>query len=225
MSSPGKVSGRVVVLILFSGALTLWAILFFISYRQKRPDPGSASADIPSSASFRDSAATSDSIRAWTRRLPQEWIKVTFVEGQGFVFLVPCYSSNSTLVFKMAPDTLPRLACEYCDSLNEYTVTGVGFNRQDSVLDLRLKPSAGEVKILPVRDSLLKRFPDTPFRDKLLLWIRARPKGGETTPDTLAGRGRMDTLMFVPKALENEFEVLRAEDENPEGCGPETERD
>ena len=46
-----------------------------------------------------------------------------------------------------------------------------------------------------------------PFRDRIMLWTRQRAEG------------KIDSMVFVPKTQESEFETLRAEDENPEGCG------
>jgi hypothetical protein len=206
----GKVSGRLVVFIVFGGALLLWAIVLLTGYRQKLANQ--ALVDNPSLT--RDSAVTPEAIRAWLGVLPPEWLKVTPVEGQGFVLFVPCYSSNSRLTLKAAPDSLPSLACEYCDSLEDFRVTSVT-RGSDSAWDIRPEPEAGSIRIVPVTDSLLQRYPETPFRDRLLLWIRAQ------RPDS-TGRAGVDTMFFVPKALENEFETLRAEDENPEGCGGES---
>ena len=100
-----------------------------------------------------------------------------------------------------------REACEFCDSLGSYSVQGIRQTRADSVWELRLDPPAGSLRILPVTESLLRGFPEAPFKGKLMLWTR--PREG----------GRTDSMVFVPKSLEAEFETLRAEDENPEGCG------
>lgn len=206
-----KVSGKLVVFLVFGGALVLWGILLITGYRQKLADRAAVASNL---SVTRDSAVTPDSVRAWLGRLPAEWLKVTPVEGQGFVLFVPCYSSNGRLALKTAPDSLPGLACDYCDSLEDFRVSAVT-RGADSEWALRLEPRAGEVKIVPVGDTLLQRFPEAPFRDRLLLWVR------EQRPDS-TGRTSLDTMFFVPKSQENEFEVLRAEDENPEGCGGES---
>jgi hypothetical protein len=205
----GKVSGRLVVFLLFGGTLILAGIVFVTGYRQRQADREILEGNNPVT---RDSAVTPDSVRAWMARLPAEWLKVTPVEGQGFVLFVPCYSSNSRLALKTAPDSLPGLDCEYCDSLEDFRVRAVTRGAPDSAWHFRIDPAAGEVKVVPVTDSLLQRFPEVPFRDRLLLWIRSQPVDS-------TGRLAPDTMFFVPKAQENEFEVLRAEDENPEGCG------
>lgn len=199
---PGKVSGRLIVLVLFSSALIMWGIVFMVGLRQKEADrngtdPGGTT----------DSAATAEEVRAWLKALPESWIRVTQVEGQGWVLYIPCYTSNASLLIRTAADSAPGVACEFCDSLGSYAVSGIRHTRADSVWELRLDPLAGGLRILPVTDSLLKAFPEAPFKGKLMLWTR--PREG----------GRTDSMVFVPKSQETEFETLRAEDENPEGCG------
>jgi hypothetical protein len=164
------------------------------------------------SSEFRDSTAHPDSMRAWLSGQPGEWVRVTRVEGQGFVILVPCYSMNSTLALQVASDSLPAVECEYCDNLNRFTVMGAARDRRDSSLELLLQPPAAELSILPVTDSLLRRYPEAPFQDRILLLTQTRVSAADSAVS--------DTMVFVPKYQENEFEVLRAEDENPEGCGP-----
>jgi hypothetical protein len=217
--SKGQVNGKLVVFLLFGGALLLWAIVFMTGYRQKLANQTAIEAG---SRPHRDTVVTPDTVRALLARLPSEWLKVTPVEGQGFVIFVPCYSSNSRLLLKPSGDTAvhalagrPLLSCEYCDSLDDFAVQGIGTAPGDSVIDLVLAPAAGNVSIIPVKDTLLQKFPEAPFRDRLLLWIRAQ--GVDST-----GKPSLDTMFFVPKSEESEFEVLRAEDENPEGCGEDT---
>ena len=199
---PGKVSGRLIVLILFSSALIMWGIVFMVGLRQKEADRnGTAPAEAV------DSAVAPEEVRAWLKTLPGTWTRVSQVEGQGWVLYIPCYSSNASLSIRTAADSVPGVACEFCDSLGSYSVRSIRHTRADSVWELRLDPPAGSLRILPVTDSLLRNFPEAPFKDKLMLWTR--PREG----------GRADSMVFVPKSLETEFETLRAEDENPEGCG------
>jgi hypothetical protein len=198
----GKVSGRLIVLVLFSTALLMWGIVFMVGLRQRESDRRNAE-----SAEGADSATTREEVRLWLKALPENWIKVSQVEGQGWVLYVPCYSPNGALALRTVPDSVPALACEYCDSLGEYAVKTIRHTRGDSAWELRLDPPAGLIRVLPVTDSLLRQFPEAPFKGKVLLWTR--PREG----------GRVDSMVFVPKSQETEFETLRAEDENPEGCG------
>lgn len=221
----GKADGRIVVLVLFAGAFLLWGIVFFtgLNQRKTRGIPPGGDDRI-----YRDSTAHPDSLRAWLSRLPSDWVRVTFVEGQGFVILVPCYSSNSTLTLRGPADSLPQVECEYCDSLGRFGVLGIARDFRDSAWELHLHPPAGQVRVLSVNDSLLKRYPEAPFQDRILLWIRPRPvadlaQAAAPPPDSARAPATADTLVFVPSHQENEFEVLRAEDENPEGCGPQAE--
>jgi hypothetical protein len=206
MAAQGKVSGRVVVITLFSGAILMWGVVLLAGYRQKQ-----ANRSRPAETPVIDTASGADQIRSWMSALPESWVKVTQVEGQGYVLYVPCYSSNSALTLRARADSLPGVNCDYCDSLGQYLVTGISRSRQDSVWEFRLEPKAGRIRLLPVDDTLLRNFPEAPFKDKILLWTR--PRDG----------GRADSMLFVPKTQETEFEVLRAEDENPEGCGTESE--
>ena len=194
----GAVSGKLIVFIVFGGALSMWLIVFLTGLHTKR----TLEAQAP------DVAIAPGEVRARLQALPQRWTKVTNVEGQGWVVYVPCYSSAGAIALRTAADSVPGLACEYCDSLDAYAVKAVSIGK-DSAWEFGLEPAAGQLRVLPVGDSLLKAFPEAPFRDRILLWTRAR-----------AG-GKIDTMVFVPKPQEGEFETLRAEDENPEGCGGE----
>lgn len=224
--SAGKVDGRIVVILLFAGAFLLWGIVFLAGLNQRGSRghlPGREDGET------RDSTAHPDTVRAWLAKLPAEWVKVTRVEGQGFVILVPCYTSNSELAFRTEPDSLPRLQCEYCDSLGQYGVLGIARDHRDSTLELQLNPPAGDLKVLAVTGSLLQRYPEAPFQDRILVWSRPRapaaPDSAAADDSTgqAAATATADTLLFVPRHQENEFEVLRAEDENPEGCGAQAE--
>lgn len=212
--SHGKVDGRIVVLLVFGGALVLWLIVLMTGLHERRTQRTSLYGGVESS-DFRDSTAHPDSMRAWLSGQPGEWVRITRVEGQGFVILVPCYSMNSALTLQVAADSLPVAECEFCDNLNRFTVIGVARDRRDSSLELLLQPPAAQLVILPVTDSLLRRYPEAPFQDRILLLTQTRIHAADSAVS--------DTLVFVPKYQENEFEVLRAEDENPEGCGPPAE--
>lgn len=198
----GKTSGKLIVITLFSTALLMWGIVFMVGLRQKQADREAAAA-----SDGIDSATTPEEVRVWLKALPENWIKVSEVEGQGWVLYVPCYSANGSLTLRTVADSVPGIACDYCDSLGDYAVKSILHTRDDSAWDVRIDPPAGRVRVLPVTDSLLKNFPEAPFKGRLLLWTRER-----------AG-GRVDSMVFVPKSQETEFEILRAEDENPEGCG------
>jgi hypothetical protein len=203
----GKVSGPMVVFSLFAGAFLLFGIAFYIAYQQKTSSQAAIAAMNP--PEFSDSAKTIETMRHWFSDIPPEWVKVTAIEGQGLVVFVPCYSANPEMILKSGPDSLPSLDCENCDSVGEYRIESMARVRADSSLELRLKPKSGQLRIIPLTDSLLQKYPGAPFRDKQIIWIRSNEAG------------KSDTSIFVPKSLAGEFETLRAEDENPEGCGTE----
>jgi hypothetical protein len=190
------VSGKWVVVAVFGGALLMWLAVFLVGLRERRTRSGD-SVEI---------VTTTPQMRVWLRSLPEHWSKVTQVEGQGWVLYVPCYAANSEISIRTAPENPPGVTCDYCDSLDSFTVKAIARDRHDSTWYLRLQPEAGDLRILPVSDSLLQAFPEAPFQDRILLWIRPGAKG------------KADSMIFVPKAQESEFETLRAEDENPEGC-------
>lgn len=195
-SQRSGVPGKWVVLLVFGGAFLMWLTVFLIGLRERRQHAEDST----------EVVTTAPQVRVWLHSLPPRWSKVTFVEGQGWVLYVPCYSANSEIAIRTLPDSAPGLDCEYCDSLDAFAVKAIARDRKDSAWYLRLAPEAGDVRIVPVDDSLEKAFPEAPFQDRILLWIRTR-----------AG-GKADTMVFVPKGQESEFETLRAEDENPEGC-------
>ncbi len=217
----GKVSGRLVVAVVFLGAILLATVLFMVGYRHKL----NLESQRRESGGNWEKAASPDAIRTWMSRLPKEWVKVTYEPGRGFVRLVPCYSPNSLLTLTTALDSLPGVNCEECDSLSDRQVREIRRNPADSALHFSLLPDRGTIKVLPVDAALTAKFAGAPFHDKILLWIV--PKAG--TPVSAAGEptppGGMaeDTLIFAPQSQEAEFEVLRAEDENAEGCGPESD--
>ena len=190
------VSGKWVVFVVFGGALLMWLVVFMVGLHERKTRSGEGT----------EVVTTTPQVRVWLRSLPQHWSKVTQVEGQGWVLYVPCYSANSEIAIRTVPDSAPGLVCEYCDSLDTFAVKAIALDRKDSAWYLRLAPAAGDVRILPVTDSLLQDFPEAPFQDRILLWIRPKPGG------------KADSMIFVPKDQEAEFETLRAEDENPEGC-------
>ena len=209
LSSHGKVSGPVLVFTLFGLAFLAFAIIFSVAYLQKISDQKLLASE--NGREVLDSAMTPDSVRTWLRRLPSEWVRVTAVEGQGYVLYIPCYTHNATLNFKIHADGLPKIICEYCDSLNEIIIPAIVRLRNDSSWNFQIAAQAGHFQMLPVTDSLLSHFPEAPFKDSILLWTRT------------AENGRIDSLLFVAKSQEGEFEVVKAEDENPEGCGTDPE--
>ncbi len=216
MPNQKAVSGPKVVFTLFAGAFLLAGILFTVGYRKKLSDQRLLVANRPGAMAFIDSASTPEKIRAWLSPLPKEWVQVTSVEGQGYVLLVPCYSEIGKL--RMMPDSGsgPILACDACREPGEFHIASLAVT-SDSAWDVRLAPPSGippaetiptgTLRIYPVSDSLLQHFPAAPFKGRIAVWIQPRASGQE------------DTALFVPKSEEREFETLRAEDENPEGCG------
>ena len=210
-----KVSGRIVVLLVFLGAIFMAVALFLVAYKHK------VNLQKDRAVEAWDQASSPDAVRTWMAALPGEWMKVTYVESKGYVLLTPCFSENSILTLKVAPDSLPGINCEECDTLSDRTVAEIKRSRADSTLRFMLAPARGELSILPVTPELLAHFPGAPFRDKIMLWIS--PKTGSAAALDAIGVPAVDTLIFAPKSEGQEFQLLRAEDENSEGCSPESE--
>ncbi len=63
-----------------------------------------------------------------------------------------------------------------------------------------------QLEILSVNEQIQERYPEAPFRSMMMEWYHNGSEAAE------------DTLLFTPANLAREFEVLRQEDEAPEGC-------
>jgi hypothetical protein len=147
------------------------------------------------------SAPLGNEDRAIIADLPGEWTRITAVEGQGWAIYVPCRAEAGSLVVD-ADDENPRLLCAWCDTIQEGMIRRVSLKGQPP-RPVRLKLDGGGTALIePVDAAVLARFPGAPLRDYVLTW---------TQPDGSA-------MFFVPAVNAGDFEVLRAEDESPEGC-------
>jgi hypothetical protein len=193
-------SGKKIVLALYGAAVLLCGILLWhgLSWQRNHLVP------LP------------EEDRAAVAQLPREWTRVIHVEGQGWVVYVPCGQANAgdarpaasaasgqagSLVIE-SDEQSPRLLCAWCDTVEEATVRKVSLRDAPSLTRLKLG-EMGEVKVEAVDDGVAARFAGAPVRDYVLTWTL--PSG--------------DSLVFVPADAAREFETLRAEDGNPEGCG------
>lgn len=139
--------------------------------------------------------------RAVLADLPREWIRITSVEGRGWVIDVPCHAGAGTLVVESGEES-PRLTCTWCDTLQESVVRRVRLKGKPVKVRLKLD-GGGTAWIEPADDAVAARFAGAPLRDYVLTWTAP---GGEE-------------FFFVPAEQAAAFDTLRAEDENPEGCG------
>jgi hypothetical protein len=135
--------------------------------------------------------------------LPREWTRITKLEGQGWVVFVPCNSEAGSLVVESDAEN-PRLLCAWCDTVQEAVVRRVTLKGKPVKVRLKLG-TAGTAWVEPVDETVRARFPGALLRDYVLTWTL--PSG--------------DAYYFVPTEQARDFEVLRAEDESPEGCGGE----
>ncbi len=199
MTEEKRLSGRKIVIFLFSGVILLWLILFSFAYVHKQK----LKAELAEREKFTLGQLWShpDSVKQAMSSLPKTWQQITHIEGQGYVIFVPCFDSTGFL----SMDTLssfPILNSNRFDSNTEVTIKELRKFHQDGHWEIPLGENAAPAQIWPVTDSLLKNYPDAPFRDYLLRIVNH------------AG----DTLLFTPQTSAQEFETLKAEDESPEGC-------
>jgi hypothetical protein len=193
------VSGKKIVLSLFAGAAALCGILFYAGLKEKRRRIDSLEKEPVPTA---DTLISPAEVKNLLDSLPQSWTRITRIQGQGWVVFVPCDAQAGSLL--LSEDSLgqPALQCEFCDTLEQAPV--LGGLRPGSRLEMDLG-GLGKAAVDSVTDSVAARFQGAPVKGHVLTWI---PVPG-------------DTLAFVPENEAGEFEVLRAEDESPEGCGGE----
>lgn len=139
--------------------------------------------------------------RAILADLPGEWTRITRVEGQGWAIYVPCNAEAGSLVVD-ADDENPRLLCAWCDTIQEGMIRRVSLKGQPP-RPVRLKLDGGGTALIePVDAAVSARFAGARLQDYVLTWTQA--DGAE--------------MFFVPTVVARNFEVLKAEDESPEGC-------
>jgi hypothetical protein len=103
-----------------------------------------------------------------------------------------------------ADEESPRQLCAWCDTIAEATIRRVSLKGGQPPRPVRLKLDGGGVVLIePVDAAVSARFAGARLQDYVLTW-------------TLPGGAAM---YFVPTVAVRTFEVLRAEDESPEGCG------
>ena len=205
----GKVSGPELVFTLFGTAFLFFGIIFFFAYRQKISDDQSLLQEKTPRIELIDSAITREEIVGWLKKIPTDWTRITYIEGQGYVRFIPCYSSNEVIHFEFQSNSLPKLICEFCDSITNIPLNKLSHLKVDSSLDFNLSASLGNLRLFRVTEELQAHFQGAPLQNQILVWERNLEDG------------KMDSLVFIEKNQEIEFEVLKAEDENPEGCAPE----
>jgi hypothetical protein len=106
------------------------------------------------------------------------------------------------------PGFFPTFECDFCDSLSRVeAVSGsrslISLDAATSLAKLKVAlENGGRMEYQPVTETLLAKFPGSPLRDHLLIWITAEN----------------DSLLFTPNEMAEDFEWVKAEDESPEGC-------
>ncbi len=192
-------TGKKIVIVLFSTAFLLWGILFYAAWRQKQKVNRDFMHTLTSAA---DTATGDSGIRRILDTLPRTWTRVSWIQGQGWAIYLPCDSEPGTL--QLDPDSTgrPQWQCEFCDSLGGGRIARVVRHPWTGNIAVEID-SAGDAALEHVNDTVAARFSGAPFKQLVLTW---HPGG-------------RDSLVFTPAADVGEFETLRAADENPEGCG------
>jgi hypothetical protein len=192
-------SGKKLVVAMLATALILWAIVFAVALHEKHRNAKAWSSSPRSSA---DTATTDAAVRSFLDSLPKSWARISSIEGEGWSIYVPCDSQSGSLLLKSDASGHPGWHCEFCDSLGDARIfRAFRFAEEGRLaLDLGLQ---GRAAIESVTDEVATRFENAPVKSFVLTWWPS-PR---------------DSLVFVPAEDTTEFETLRAEDENPEGCG------
>jgi len=139
--------------------------------------------------------------RALLGELPREWTLLTKVEGQGYVVFVPCHEEAGTLTVQAEAEN-PKLTCTHCDTITQAVVRRVTLKGKPVKVRLKLGVM-GTAWVEPVDGAVAARLGESVSSDYVLTW---------TLKD-----GR--ELVFIPTLMAGDFRTVKAEDENPEGCG------
>ncbi len=190
------VSGKKVILAILAGALFLWLILYLLADKQRQKVKEEAAQSGVGVEYLRPEA-----LEAVWSGLPSEWIRISRVEGQGYVKFIPCDGRERAMALETEAGRA-FFSCPACDTDHSSSIIRAFQHGPDSLIAVTGAP-AETLKVLPVTGGLLQKFPEAPFQDRLLVWIR---------------EGGADSILFTPREYEMEFEELRAEDQSPEGC-------
>ncbi len=200
----GGVSGKLVVPLLFGGALLVAGMVFLVGYREKRQwdhiqisGPGGDSLQV----------TDADSLRQWLQGLPSSWMQVT-PQGDKLVVVVPCFSETPSLTWQPGrshSEEGPFFTCPFCEG-------------GDSLRVKRLQMPTQQ----PAEIFTLHMAGDTAAMDYL---PHGKPGRGNWVSPTLRWVRGPDTSWFAPADSAGLFAVVRAEEDSPEGCTPDEGED
>ncbi len=196
MASENTVSGKKVLFAILGVAILLWFVLYLVTNSRLRKVQEEAAREGVTASQFLDG----ESLLSTWNNLPSEWIQISLIEGQGYAIYIPC-DGQKRMMQLTTEEGRALFTCPACDTLST-SVIRAHQPSVDSLIAITGAP-AETLKVLPVNAALLQKFHEAPFQDRLMIWIR---------------QGGSDSLLFTPSEYEMEFEVLRAEDESPEGC-------
>lgn len=195
----GAISGKLVVPLLFGGALLVAGAVFLVGYREKRQwdhiqisGPGGDSLQV----------TDADSLRHWLQGLPLSWVQVT-PQGGRLTVVVPCFSEAPSLLWQPGTSQTqerPFFICPFCEAGDTLRVNRLQVSAQEprEIFSLHLAEDTAAMDYLP----------------------QGNPGGGNWNSPTLRWVRGLDTAWFAPADSNGRFDMVRAEEENPEGCRP-----
>jgi|GEM_PF-5103980 len=197
----GRVSGKLVVPLLFGGAIFVAGMVYLAGNLEKRRwDHISISSPGDSSRIL----AVPESIRVYLEGFPKRWVQTTLLEDRQAV-VIPCFSETPSLAWEWEDTTSAarlRVLCPFCENADTLHLGSVQ-------LSPAMASHAGPMTLFLRDDSL-----------PLVLFPEGDSALGDLPKPHLRWKKGKDTLWFFPQDSMSRVDVLREEDENPEGCRP-----
>jgi hypothetical protein len=202
-----EASGKKILFGMLILALIMVGSVFWLGKKERDARRESLKSN-PMLATPEASSDNADSVSSWWQDIPHNYVRITPLEGLGLVRYEPCTAPVATLSIVAVPGFFPTFECDFCDSLNRAeAISGsrslISLDASTSLIQLKVAlEKGGRMEYLPVTETLLAKFPRSPLREHLLIWIT----------------NENDTLLFTPNEMAEDFEWVKAEDESPEGC-------
>jgi hypothetical protein len=210
LNQAGRVSGRLVVPIIFGFAILMAGIVFWVGLQEKRSWDHIS---IPGLGQDSLTVTRADSLQRLMRDWPKEWMQVSRL-GERLAVVVPCFSETPKLTLTV--DSLdnrvyPLWNCPFCETSDSLSVVKWFKAPTPSSAPSRNEPS--NIMIYMQGDSIpwIYRPHGTLVSDA--------PMASLNGPALIVPR-EGDSLWFFPTDSLSAVEMVREEDENPEGCQP-----
>jgi hypothetical protein len=206
----GRVSGKLIVPLIFGFAILMAGIVFWVGLQEKRSWDH---VSIPGLGQDSLTVTRADSLQRLLQDWPREWLQVTKLDER-LAVVVPCFSETPKLtlvVDSLDAQKFPLWICPFCEISDSLAV--VKWRRAPT-------PSKSPSRNEPSQIQMYLQGDSIP-------WLY-RPEGilGSDSPlASLKGPALIlpragDSLWFFPADSLSSLEMVREEDENPEGCQP-----